>query len=58
MQSKEEETAYNQAYYKIHRNEIKQRAAVYKYLTFHGMDIFEGPDRTAWLWEMYNNGSN
>lgn len=31
---------------------------VYKYLTFHGMDIFEGPDRTEWLWEMYNNGSN
>lgn len=26
----------------------------YKYLTFHGMDIYEGPDRTAWLWEMYN----
>lgn len=26
----------------------------YKYLTFHGMDIFEGPDRTTWLWEMYN----
>jgi hypothetical protein len=26
---------------------------VYKYLTFHGMDIFEGPDRTAWLWEMH-----
>lgn len=31
---------------------------VYKYLSFHGMDIFEGPDRTTWLWEMYNNGSN
>lgn len=31
---------------------------VYKYLIFHGMDIFEGPDRTTWLWEMYNNGSN
>lgn len=27
---------------------------VYKYLIFHGMDIYEGPDRTAWLWEMYN----
>jgi len=27
---------------------------VYKYLTFHGMDIFEGPDRTTWLWEMYD----
>lgn len=27
---------------------------VYKYLTFHGMDIFDGPDRTAWLWEMYD----
>jgi hypothetical protein len=26
----------------------------YKYLTFHGMDIFEGPDRTVWLWEMHN----
>jgi hypothetical protein len=31
---------------------------VYKYLSFHGMDVFEGPDRTTWLWEMYNNGSN
>jgi hypothetical protein len=28
---------------------------IYKYLTFHGMDIFEGPDRTTWLWEIYNN---
>ncbi|MFA6371300.1 MAG: hypothetical protein WCW68_01610 [Methanothrix sp.] len=27
----------------------------YKYLTFHGMDIFDGPDRTVWLWEMYNS---
>jgi|GEM_PF-2501928 hypothetical protein len=30
----------------------------YKYLTFHGMDIFPGPDRTAWLWEIYNNASD
>lgn len=29
----------------------------YKYLTFHGMDIYEGPDRTAWLWEMYSNNN-
>jgi hypothetical protein len=28
----------------------------YKYLTFHGMDIFEGPSRTEWLWEIYNVG--
>jgi hypothetical protein len=27
---------------------------VYKYLTFHGMDIFDGPSRTEWLWEMYD----
>lgn len=27
---------------------------VYKYLTFHGMDIFDGPDRSVWLWEMYD----
>jgi hypothetical protein len=27
---------------------------VYKYLTFHGMDIFDGPDRTTWLWEIYD----
>jgi len=27
---------------------------VYKYITFHGMDIFEGPSRSEWLWEMYN----
>jgi len=26
---------------------------VYKYLTFHGMDIYDGPDRTTWLWEIY-----
>jgi hypothetical protein len=29
---------------------------VYKYLKFHGMDIFDGPDRTDWLWGMYNTG--
>jgi hypothetical protein len=27
----------------------------YKYLTFHGMDIFPGPSRTEWLWEMYES---
>jgi len=27
---------------------------VYKYIDFHGMDIFPGPSRTEWLWEMYN----
>lgn len=26
----------------------------YKYLTFHGMDIFDGPSRTEWLWEIYD----
>jgi hypothetical protein len=26
----------------------------YKYLTFHGMDIFEGPSRTEWLWDVWN----
>jgi hypothetical protein len=29
---------------------------LYKYIENHGMDTFEGPDRTTWLWEMYNNG--
>lgn len=26
----------------------------YKYLTFHGMDVFEGPSRTEWLWKIYD----
>jgi endogenous inhibitor of DNA gyrase (YacG/DUF329 family) len=27
---------------------------IYKYITFHGMDVYLGPDRTQWLWEIYN----
>ena len=27
---------------------------IYKYLDFHGMDIFNGQSRTEWLWKIYD----